>query len=145
MARDALRLIHCGRFVPAKSIHTLLEAVALAKADIATPIELALYGMSGHSDANYIAELRALAAALPAGASCQIVLDAPAEQLQRAMLSADALVLPSRHEGFGMPVVEAFSAGTPVVCSRIARSSASVGYSTRMCSRNRSSCASGSG
>jgi glycosyltransferase involved in cell wall biosynthesis len=116
-AREVLRLFHSGRFVPSKSVHTLLEAVALMCSTYATPIELALYGMSGHSDPKYLAELRALAAALPAGASCEIVLDAPAERLQRAMLIADALVMPSRHEGFGMPVIEAFAAGTPVVCS----------------------------
>ena len=115
--RDALRLVHCGRFVPAKSIHTLLEAVALARATVDVPIEVVLYGMSGHSDPQYITRLKAVADALPAGATCEIVLDAPAEQLQRAMLAADAMVLPTLHEGFGMPVIEAFAAGTPVICT----------------------------
>lgn len=34
--------------------------------------------------------------------------------------SADAVVMPSLYEGFGLPVLEAMAAGTPVVCSRAA-------------------------
>jgi len=32
---------------------------------------------------------------------------------------AEALVFPSLHEGFGLPVLEAFASGTPVVTSNI--------------------------
>jgi len=35
-------------------------------------------------------------------------------------VAADALVLPSFDEGFGLPVIEAMSCGTPVICSRAA-------------------------
>ena len=34
--------------------------------------------------------------------------------------AASAMVFPSRFEGFGLPLLEAMSAGTPIVCSRVA-------------------------
>ncbi len=37
--------------------------------------------------------------------------------LVKAYRDADALCLPSRCEGFGLPVVEAMASGTPVICS----------------------------
>jgi len=41
----------------------------------------------------------------------------PQEELARLYRAADALLLPSHYEGFGIPVLEAMASGTPVVCS----------------------------
>jgi glycosyltransferase involved in cell wall biosynthesis len=41
----------------------------------------------------------------------------PAEDLQGLYEAASAMVYPSRFEGFGLPILEAYQAGTPVLCS----------------------------
>jgi glycosyltransferase involved in cell wall biosynthesis len=41
------------------------------------------------------------------------------EQKLALMRAASCLVLPSRYEGFGLPLVEAMQAGVPLVASRI--------------------------
>lgn len=42
------------------------------------------------------------------------------EEIQLEYLHADMLVFPSKYEGFGLPVVEAFQCGLPVLTSQIA-------------------------
>jgi glycosyltransferase involved in cell wall biosynthesis len=43
----------------------------------------------------------------------------PGDELHALMAHARALVFPSLHEGFGLPVVEAMAAGVPVACSNV--------------------------
>jgi glycosyltransferase involved in cell wall biosynthesis len=49
--------------------------------------------------------------------SVQMRAGVPAETVARLMRSADVLLLASRSEGFGLPVIEAQAVGTPVIVS----------------------------
>jgi glycosyltransferase involved in cell wall biosynthesis len=49
--------------------------------------------------------------------SVQMRAGVPAEMVARLMRSADVLLLASRSEGFGLPVIEAQAVGTPVIVS----------------------------
>lgn len=41
----------------------------------------------------------------------------PNETIRQLVKNSVGLIFPSHHEGFGLPVIEAFSQGTPVACS----------------------------
>jgi len=43
----------------------------------------------------------------------------PFEDIPAIYSAASLFVFPSLHEGFGIPVLEAFASGVPVVCSKI--------------------------
>ena len=109
-----LKIVYCGRFVQSKQILPLIQSL-----DEASPrlpkIHLTLIGVTDHSDAGYLSEIRKAIATASFGAT--IELNLTAKGVAAAIAGADLLVLPSLHEGFGMPVAEALAAGTPVVCS----------------------------
>ena len=51
------------------------------------------------------------------GGVVEVVLDAPDHQLDALLSGADLLVQPSYHEGLGLPVIEAYEAGCPVLAA----------------------------
>lgn len=103
----APNLVYMGSFMPYKNV----EAVAAAMRELPG---WTLHLCSKADDAT-LARLRALA---PEGAIAahQGVSD---EEYRELLAGATALVTASRNEGFGLPVIEAMSAGTPVLCSDI--------------------------
>ncbi|MDR3560400.1 MAG: glycosyltransferase [Negativicutes bacterium] len=112
-----LRLLTCGRFVRSKGAALLLAALDQIDASPARPIELTLAGQTQFSDARYIKSLGELAARLKPDISVKFAFDLAPEAIRPLFADADAFVLPSLHEGFGMTVAEALIADTPVICS----------------------------
>jgi glycosyltransferase involved in cell wall biosynthesis len=55
-----------------------------------------------------------------------------ADELDRLVRTASALVVPSLYEGFGQPPLEAMAAGTPVACSNTTSLPEVVGDAARM-------------
>lgn len=74
--------------------------------------------LTGHEDAR-MAELRGVADALGLleNGAVRFLGHVDARRLERLWRGAGALVFPSLHEGFGIPLVEAMEHGVPVLCS----------------------------
>jgi glycosyltransferase involved in cell wall biosynthesis len=105
-----VRLLYVGRLVADKNLERLLRALGAAGLG-PSEAELELCG-TGPLEAR----LRALAGEL--GLSVRLRGYVAPSELPAAFASADALVLPSLYEPFGVAVREAAAAGLPVVCSR---------------------------
>ena len=104
-------LLFVGNVEPRKGLPSLLAALReLHAADRDTP-PLVLAGPPGWGPALETA-------ALPPGAVLQAgYLETP--DLRRLVAGAALLAFPSRYEGFGLPPLEAFAAGVPVVATDI--------------------------
>lgn len=99
-----LRIIFVGNLIKRKGVDLLQEAIKLIS-DRGCNVTLDIYGpgdfsaiSSGHKVIRYCGKI-------------------PFGQTQNVIAQYDLLVLPSRHDGWGVVVNEALCAGVPVVCS----------------------------
>ncbi|MFP4139237.1 MAG: glycosyltransferase family 4 protein [Phycisphaerae bacterium] len=108
-------VLHLGTLEPRKNIPLLLDAWQAVSPATRADATLLLAGSVGWGDAPYC---RALAdhPAADDVLMCGYVSDAQAAAL---LTGAKATLVPSTYEGFGLPIVEAMAAPSPVLCSDI--------------------------
>jgi D-inositol-3-phosphate glycosyltransferase len=116
---DAPRLLYVGRQTPIKGLATLLDAMARLRA-AGSGVRLSIVGgdadepLDGHE-----AALRERLGRLALGDAVTFVGAQPQDALPAWYVAADATVLPSYYESFGMVALEAMACGSPVVASRV--------------------------
>jgi glycosyltransferase involved in cell wall biosynthesis len=118
-----LRLLFIGRFVRAKGVHDLLQALRLlleqADATQLPQLELSMVGSLSLSDPQVVDQARQTVSELQQAQHGRLqikLLFGISDSAKRVLLdSADLFVLPTYHEGFCVPIVEAISSGCRVV------------------------------
>jgi D-inositol-3-phosphate glycosyltransferase len=124
---DAAILLFVGRIQRLKGIELLLRASAeLQQAGrLQRPLQVLIIGGEPAGAAKRtpeqreVARLRALAAKLGIQELVQFRGAVPQERLPLFYRAADATVMPSTYESFGLVAVESMACGTPVVASRV--------------------------
>jgi len=109
-------LLSVGRFAPVKGLDLLLDA--LARVPNRGSLRLLVAGGDG-PDGEGARRLGARAAQLGVGEQVRFLGRLPQEELPSHYGAADALVLPSHYESFGLVPLEALSCGTPVIATRV--------------------------
>jgi|GEM_PF-221005 len=98
-------LLHVGNFVPRKNIPFLLDVYRRSR-EKGVEIPLVLVGAGGWGEV-----------AVDEGAGVRVLKSIPDNALVELYRGARALLYPSIFEGLGLPALEAFACGTPVISS----------------------------
>lgn len=107
-------ILFMGTLEPRKNVGTLLRAYARLREQLPSAPRLVLAG--GRTPAS--AEWLRMASAPPLAGHVDYVGYVSGDRRRQMYEEAGMLVLPSHHEGFGLPVLEAMTVGVPVVASR---------------------------
>ncbi|QFT54616.1 glycosyltransferase family 1 protein [Microbulbifer sp. THAF38] len=100
-----------GTIEPRKNLKRLLEAYSLYRERVTDPLPLKICGGKGWG----MPELKGKVQELDLEESVEILGYITDDQLPKLYREARALLIPSLYEGFGLPIVEAYSQGTPVL------------------------------
>jgi glycosyltransferase involved in cell wall biosynthesis len=106
-------IYHLGNIEPRKNLIKLLEAFTLVCREVGTDYQLVVSGQKGW----LIRSLSRFLKTYPMREQVFFTGYVPLEDLPYLMNGAEIFVFPSLYEGFGLPVLEAMSCGTPVISS----------------------------
>ncbi|GGP25429.1 glycosyltransferase family 4 protein [Silvimonas amylolytica] len=108
-------LLFVGTLQPRKNVGRVIDAFESLPAELQKVAPLVVAGRHGWSAEAEVERLKSIQAR-GAGHWLDYVTD---EEKQVLLQSASALVFPSLYEGFGLPVLEAFASGLPVITSTV--------------------------
>lgn len=112
VSREDSYLLYVGNLLPHKNLLTLLDALAILRRRY--PARLII---RGDGQPVYAQSVRGRVETLGLGDAVSFKAYAGDGALRDLYARAACLVLPSLHEGFGLPVLEAMACGTPVITS----------------------------
>lgn len=102
-----------GTLQPRKNVGRVIEAYRALPRAVRDEVPLLVAGRAGWQCDDIVSALNSQAY----GPSIRWLRHLPDDDLLAVMQKATALVQPSLYEGFGLPVLEAFAAGVPVITS----------------------------
>lgn len=110
-----VRIAFVGRLVRSKGVLELVKALAIASTRVRHPFRLFVAGNPTFADAAYGEEVRQALA--EAGLAAQVHFCGGIDDGEKHALlrRSDLFVMPSHHEGFCVPVIEALAAGCHVL------------------------------
>lgn len=106
-------VLFVGTLYPYKNAEGLVRGLALARAGLPGPLRAVIAGRD--PDGRQVPALRALAEELGVSGEVSLPGKVDARTLEGLYAGAQALVFPSRAEGFGFTALEAMARGVPVV------------------------------
>ncbi len=105
-------LLHTGRIMPRKNVERLVQAFELLAPRFGD-LHLVLTGGEGYGSKEVVQQIEVS----PYRERIHLAGWVSDHELAALYAGASVLVFPSKHEGFGLPIVEAMACGTPVVAS----------------------------
>jgi glycosyltransferase involved in cell wall biosynthesis len=106
-------VLYVGTLYAYKDVDVAIRAFADARPGLPDGARLVVVGKD--PDGTQVGRLRSIATASGVAHEVDVAGVVTDEQLEALYSTASVLVLPSRYEGFGLPVAEAMSRGVPVV------------------------------
>jgi alpha-1,3-rhamnosyl/mannosyltransferase len=107
-------LLFVGTLQPRKNVERIVDAYGRLPPALRASFDLVVVGKVGWSAAPIVAKLRERA-----GEGVRWLERVPDADLRMLYRGAAGFVFPSLYEGFGLPVLEAFASGVPVVTSNV--------------------------